>query len=151
TGLPRHLVSFQPMPGMVDTPHEIYVVRGAEYIGEPTDAEEAGRVEWIPLRDIPELVRRGEVAGSGSLVGLRPGYHVGAAEVRRTASIAETGTVAGCSRGIGARRPDLATGIRCHRSHGRCCRGDRVGQRHGGVVEVRAVIHHAGGASARGS
>ncbi len=70
TGQPRHLVSFQPMPGMVDTPHEVYVVHGAEHVGEPTDIEEAGRVAWIPARDIPDLIRRGEVAGSGALVGL---------------------------------------------------------------------------------
>jgi hypothetical protein len=41
------------MPGMVDTPHEVYVVLGADRIGEPTDAEEAGRVEWIPLHESP--------------------------------------------------------------------------------------------------
>jgi len=69
TGTPRHLVSFQPMPGMVDTPHEVYVVRGAQYIGEPTDAQEVGRVAWIPVSEVRELVRRGEVAGSASLVG----------------------------------------------------------------------------------
>jgi 8-oxo-dGDP phosphatase len=64
------LVSFQPMPGMVDTAHEVYLFRGAEHIGEPTDAEEAGRIAWLPLADVLAFVRRGEVAGSGSLVGL---------------------------------------------------------------------------------
>lgn len=34
-----HLVAgFQPVPGMVDTPHEVFV-HDAEQIGEPTDAE----------------------------------------------------------------------------------------------------------------
>lgn len=36
-----HLVSFQPMPGMVDTPHEVYLGTSATKVGEPTDAEEA--------------------------------------------------------------------------------------------------------------
>ena len=66
----EHLVSFQPMPGLADTPHEVYLFRGATYIGEPTDVEEAGPVAWRALAEIPELVRQGAVAGSGSLVGL---------------------------------------------------------------------------------
>ena len=39
-------------------------------VGEPTDREEAGRVEWVPMGSVLELVRKGEVLGSGSLVGL---------------------------------------------------------------------------------
>jgi 8-oxo-dGDP phosphatase len=66
----RHLVSFQPMPGMVDTPHEVWTAEGAEKVGEPSDAEEAAVIEWVPLADIPEMVKRGEIAGSGPLVGL---------------------------------------------------------------------------------
>lgn len=66
----EHLVSFQPMPGMVDTPHEVYVGRGAVRVGEPTDREEAARVDWVPLSSVPDLVRTGQLLGSGSLVGL---------------------------------------------------------------------------------
>ena len=65
------LLEFQPMPGMVDTPHEIYIGRGATHVGEPTDAEEASVVRWVPLSVVPELIRRGLVAGAGSLVGLQ--------------------------------------------------------------------------------
>lgn len=65
-----HLITFQPMVGMVDTPHELYVGRGAEHIGEPTDREEAGRVGWIPMSAILDLIGKGEILGSGSLVGL---------------------------------------------------------------------------------
>jgi 8-oxo-dGTP pyrophosphatase MutT (NUDIX family) len=70
TGEPELLIAFEPMPGMVDTPHEVYLVRGAEHVGEPTDAQEAGHVAWVPLADVPELARTGKIAGSGSLVGL---------------------------------------------------------------------------------
>ncbi|MBX6723222.1 MAG: NUDIX hydrolase [Dactylosporangium sp.] len=66
----EHLVSFQPMPGMVDTPHTVYVGRGAVQVGEPTDLEEAGRVDWVPLAAVPNLVAKGQILGSGSLVGL---------------------------------------------------------------------------------
>jgi 8-oxo-dGTP pyrophosphatase MutT (NUDIX family) len=65
-----HLVTFQPMPGMVDTPHEIYVGQNAERIGDPTDAEEVAKIEWVSLDRILTLVARGEILGSGSLVGL---------------------------------------------------------------------------------
>ena len=66
----QHLISFQPMPGMVDTPHQVFLARGAQYVGEPTDLEEAGRVDWIALDQVPDLARKGEILGSGSLVGL---------------------------------------------------------------------------------
>jgi 8-oxo-dGTP pyrophosphatase MutT (NUDIX family) len=66
----EHLVSFQPMPGMVDTPHSVYVGRGAVQVGEPTDLEEAGRVGWVPLAAVPDLIAKGQILGSGSLVGL---------------------------------------------------------------------------------
>jgi 8-oxo-dGDP phosphatase len=64
------LACFQPMGGMVHSPHEIYTGRGAELVGEPTDAEEAARIEWVPMSTVFDLIRRGEVLGSGSLVGL---------------------------------------------------------------------------------
>jgi 8-oxo-dGTP pyrophosphatase MutT (NUDIX family) len=69
-GAPKLIARFQPMPGMVDTPHEVYLIKGAEYIGAPTDLEEAGQVDWLPLSSIPKLIRNGEILGSGSLVGL---------------------------------------------------------------------------------
>lgn len=66
----EHVVTYQPMVGMVDSPHEIFVSRGAERVGDPTDPEEAGHIEWVPLADIPGLMARGELMGSGTLVAL---------------------------------------------------------------------------------
>lgn len=66
----EHVVTYQPMVGMVDSPHEIYVGRGAERVGEPTDLEEAGHVEWVPLADVPGLMAKGDLLGSGTLVAL---------------------------------------------------------------------------------
>lgn len=65
-----HVVTFEPMIGMVDSPHEVFIGQGATYVGEPTEVEEAGRVEWVPLADVPDLMARGELAGSGTLVAL---------------------------------------------------------------------------------
>ncbi|MFE7518380.1 GntR family transcriptional regulator [Streptomyces halstedii] len=75
----EHVVSYQPMIGMVDSPHEIFVARGAEKVGEPTDAEEAGEVAWIPLDDVPRLMSEGKLMGSGTLVAL---LHILAARTR---------------------------------------------------------------------
>jgi 8-oxo-dGTP pyrophosphatase MutT (NUDIX family) len=66
----EHLFTFQPMPGMVDTPHALFVARSAEKVGEPTDPEEAGVVDWVPMSRVRDLIARGEVLGSGSLVAL---------------------------------------------------------------------------------
>lgn len=65
-----HLVTYQPMIGMVDSPHELYIGHGASLAGKPTDQEEAGRIEWIPLASILGMISRNEIIGSGSLVGL---------------------------------------------------------------------------------
>lgn len=66
----EHVVTYQPMVGMVDSPHEIFVGQGAKQVGSPTDLEEAGHIEWVPLADIPGLMARGELMGSGTLVAL---------------------------------------------------------------------------------
>jgi 8-oxo-dGTP pyrophosphatase MutT (NUDIX family) len=65
-----HVVTFEPMIGMVHSPHEIFVGRGATRVGVPTDAEEASRVDWVPLANIAGMLARGELAGSGTLVAL---------------------------------------------------------------------------------
>ncbi|MGH3570818.1 MAG: NUDIX domain-containing protein [Pseudonocardiaceae bacterium] len=69
-GEPERLVSFEPLPGQVTAPVDVYLWRGAERIGEATDTEETGRVEWVALSRVPELVERQELLGSGTLVAL---------------------------------------------------------------------------------
>ncbi|WP_158893718.1 NUDIX hydrolase [Amycolatopsis anabasis] len=69
-GEPEHLISFQPLPGQVTAPVDVYLWRGAEHIGDPTDTEEVGRLEWVPLTRILELAQRQEILGSGALVPL---------------------------------------------------------------------------------
>ncbi|MEY9849859.1 8-oxo-dGTP pyrophosphatase MutT (NUDIX family) [Streptacidiphilus sp. BW17] len=66
----EHVVTFQPMVGMVDSPHEIFVGKGARLVGEPEGGEEAGRVAWVPLSEIPGMMASGELMGAGTLVAL---------------------------------------------------------------------------------
>ena len=66
----EHVVTFEPMIGMVNSPHHVYVGHGAEHIGDPTETTEMQRMEWVPLADVPMLIRGGLVRNSGSLVAL---------------------------------------------------------------------------------
>jgi hypothetical protein len=40
--------------GFSDARHHIYWSESAEYVGEPEDAIESDRIEWIPLNSVPE-------------------------------------------------------------------------------------------------
>ncbi|WTT37009.1 NUDIX hydrolase [Kitasatospora sp. NBC_00085] len=66
----EHVVTFQPMIGMVDSPHEIFVGAGATLVGEPEEGEETGHIAWVPLAEIPSLMAEGKLMGSGTLVAL---------------------------------------------------------------------------------
>lgn len=67
----RHLLTFQPIVGMVDSPHELFTGHGAQQVSvPPADGEEAGRVEWIPLAEVPGMIERDELLGAGTLVAL---------------------------------------------------------------------------------
>lgn len=65
----EHLVTFEPMVGMVRDAHHVYLARGAEKVGEATELNE-GRFEWVALADVPGLISEGLIVNSGSLVGL---------------------------------------------------------------------------------
>jgi 8-oxo-dGTP pyrophosphatase MutT (NUDIX family) len=66
----EHVVTFQPMIGTLDSPHHVFIARGADHIGEPTEKTEMQRMEWIPLEQVPTLIQNGEISNSGSLVAL---------------------------------------------------------------------------------
>ena len=69
-GRVEHLVMFQPMVGMVDSEHVVFVGRDPEKVGEPTDVNEVARLEWVPLASIPGLAAEGKIWSAGTLVGL---------------------------------------------------------------------------------
>jgi hypothetical protein len=65
-----HLITFQPMAGLVDAKHVVFVGQDPARIGEPVMADEVGRAEWMPLGSVPGLIAVGEVWNGGSLVAL---------------------------------------------------------------------------------
>ena len=68
-GSMRHLVTFEPMIGMVSSPHHLYLAEGASKVGHPTEHDE-GLFEWVSLSRVPELITSGKIVNSGTLVGL---------------------------------------------------------------------------------
>jgi 8-oxo-dGTP pyrophosphatase MutT (NUDIX family) len=63
----RHLVTYNPMNGLADKRFHLFVAEGATLVGEPTDVNEAERVEWVPLGEVRRLARAGEVRDGLSL------------------------------------------------------------------------------------
>ena len=69
-GQVEHLITFQPMVGMVDSEHVVFVGRDPERVGEPTETTEVERMEWVPLASVPGLISGGEIWNAGTLVAL---------------------------------------------------------------------------------
>jgi 8-oxo-dGTP pyrophosphatase MutT (NUDIX family) len=63
----ERLVAFQPMVSTIDSENVTYLARGAEYVGEPKDINEAERVRWIDLDQVMPMI---EIVGSSSVVAL---------------------------------------------------------------------------------
>lgn len=70
TGPLQLVAELQPMPGLVDTPHLVYLTYGARRVGDPTDGEEAAELVWVPLQDAPALLARGELLGAATAIGM---------------------------------------------------------------------------------
>ena len=62
-GEPEHLIGFEPLPGQVTANADVYLWRNAEKIGEPTDTEEVGRLEWVPLSRVLQFAQQRELLG----------------------------------------------------------------------------------------
>ncbi len=69
-GRTEHLVTFEPMIGMVRCPHHVFLGRELTRIGEPTDTTESQRIEWVALTAVPGLISSGQIRNSGTLIAL---------------------------------------------------------------------------------
>lgn len=65
-----HLVTFQPMVGMVDSEHSIFIARNADKVGTPMDNNEAERIRWISLGEVTQLIAQGKILSAGTLIAL---------------------------------------------------------------------------------
>lgn len=73
----RPLVTFHPSNGSTDQMFHIFVADGATHIGDPADAFEADRIEWVPVARLRELIRAGEMGDGLSLAGLSSALALG--------------------------------------------------------------------------
>lgn len=69
-GTMRQLTTYHPLNGSSDATFHLFVAEGATLIGPPTDPAESERVEWLPLVQIRDEVRRGQVRDGLSLTAL---------------------------------------------------------------------------------
>lgn len=70
-GEATHLASFEPMPGMMTAQTDVFMWKGAEHVGDPTDTEEAGRLEWVPVDRARELLKNHELLGGGTIIAVQ--------------------------------------------------------------------------------
>jgi len=64
------LMDLLPAAGLSDCVNHVYWTERAEYVGPPVDAHESSRIEWVPLKEIPDLVGRGHVCESSMVAAL---------------------------------------------------------------------------------
>ncbi|NYH55128.1 8-oxo-dGTP pyrophosphatase MutT (NUDIX family) [Nocardiopsis arvandica] len=66
----RPLLYTQPSSGLMDSEHHVFTAEGAQRIGEPEDAWESERVEWVALERVPALARERRLVSGTSLSAL---------------------------------------------------------------------------------
>ncbi|WP_432092587.1 NUDIX domain-containing protein [Streptomyces sp. bgisy100] len=72
----RHLLSVEPSNGLTDARHHIYWSDEAAYIGHPEDAFESDKRAWVPLKQVPDMVARGEVPAANMAAALLLLHHI---------------------------------------------------------------------------
>lgn len=60
----------QPVGGMSNAEHHVFLARGATYVAPPVDTHEADRIEWIPLDQIQGMIDRREIVAGVAVTGL---------------------------------------------------------------------------------
>ncbi|WP_406398837.1 NUDIX hydrolase [Streptomyces uncialis] len=72
----RLLLALHPMPGISTSHHRVYWSSTATYMGDPKDAHESARREWVPLHRVPDLIGQGEVRSSSAVASLLMLHHL---------------------------------------------------------------------------
>lgn len=63
------LIGYSPMTGISSHWYRVYLAETVHLQGVPEQAE-ASRVEWVPTRDLPALIRNGQITDGPSLTAL---------------------------------------------------------------------------------
>lgn len=66
----KHLLTVEPSAGFSDAVHHAYIAESAEHVGDPEDAIESDRIEWVALADIPALIGQGKVRAANTVAAL---------------------------------------------------------------------------------
>ncbi|MGH3326676.1 MAG: NUDIX hydrolase [Streptomycetales bacterium] len=72
----QHLMTVEPQHGLTDARHHVYWAEGAEYVGHLKDDFESSRREWVPLKNIPDMVTRGEIRSANAVGALLMLHHM---------------------------------------------------------------------------
>jgi 8-oxo-dGDP phosphatase len=67
----REIAYIQPIAGIADAEQWVYLAEDARYTGPAKDPFESEGVYWIPLAEVPGMIRRREVVGGVSVVALQ--------------------------------------------------------------------------------
>lgn len=65
----EHVATFEPMIGMVRSPHHVFVGRSISSTDDPTELDE-GIYVWVPLAKVRSLISEGQIQSSGTLIAL---------------------------------------------------------------------------------
>lgn len=66
----KHVLTLEPSGGFSDSVHHAYRAEDAAYDGEPVDAIESDRIEWIALAEVPAMIGRGEIRAANTIATL---------------------------------------------------------------------------------
>lgn len=69
-GPAHHLSTHHPSVGLVHQTFHLFWAADAEHLGDPTDANEAARVEWRSLESVAEDLRSGAISDAFSQLGV---------------------------------------------------------------------------------
>jgi 8-oxo-dGTP pyrophosphatase MutT (NUDIX family) len=69
-GALEHLTTYFPHNGTSDATFHLFHTESAEHVGDPTDTDEAERVEWVPWSTIRNEIAAGRVGDGLSLTAL---------------------------------------------------------------------------------
>jgi 8-oxo-dGTP pyrophosphatase MutT (NUDIX family) len=66
----KPLLVYQPMAGMADSPHHLFLARDLRRMGEPVERTEGERMAWMSARECTDIVGSGRTLTSGTAIGL---------------------------------------------------------------------------------